>query len=232
MKKKKIFIIVGILVLAVACALGICFFTRESKSELSKYADKTSVKESNGYKLDLRIWGTYEKKRVNKMIIVSNFKDEDKVVTISNLISSNPLLVKDDKEEAERTYLIKGNKKYEVVNKELKDIKEVPYENTEIYLEGIDSMKNVKENGTEKISSNTYKVYKGTVSKSVINKIAKSTDMDMTFNKDCEVEVWLTTDNLVYKVYYRVEDMTIYASYFGIGKTGKVNLDEYKKETA
>ena len=230
MKKKRIFIIAGALVLVVAVALGITFFCKTSRSELSKFADKTSVEESNGYKLDLRIWGTYDKKRVNKIIVVSNYKNEDKTITVSNLISSNPLVSNDNKEPAERTYLVKGNKKYEVVSEKLTDVKEVPYEDTEIYLEGINSMKDIKEAGIETISTNTYKVYKGTVSKSVINKIAKATDIEMTFSKDCDVEVWLTKDNYVYKVYYRVEDMTIYASYFGIGKTGKINLDNYKKE--
>ena len=231
-KKSKLMLPVGIIVvIAIAFALFMCF---GKNSALTSNAKKTSSTVSNGYRLDLRIFGEYNNKRVNKIITVSNYKNEDKTITVSDLVSSKDIdsLIKDKtetKDEGE-TYIVKGNKYYKLVNEKLEDATNVPYQDSDIYLDGIKKMKDVKKSGDEKIGETTYKVYKGKVSKSVINKIAASTEDKFEFDKDCDVEVWLTQDDLVYKVYYRVDKMTLYASYFAVGKTGKINLDEYKKE--
>lgn len=233
--KKNLKIIVPVALVVIAVVAVVLFLIFGKTSILTKNVEKTVATESKGYKLDLRIFGTYNNKSVNKIITVSNYKNEDKTITVSDLSASRGFnsLIKDkenNNNESINTYIIKGNKYYKLVNEKLEDTKTVPYENSDIYLEGIKKMKDVKQSTDEKIGETTYKVYKGTVSKSVINNIASYTDDKFTFDADCNVEVWLTEDNYVYKVYYRVDKMTLYASYFALGKTGKINLDEYKKE--
>jgi hypothetical protein len=61
-----------------------------------------------------------------------------------------------------------------------------------------------------------------------MKKVVAATTLDFKVTKDATAEVWLTQDNYVYKIYYRIDDLTIYPSFFGYGKMNKVNLDMYK----
>ena len=58
--------------------------------------------------------------------------------------------------EKEEKYLIKDNKKYSVVDEKLKEIDKVPYEDTEIYLKGVNKLKDIEQVGDETISDKTY----------------------------------------------------------------------------
>ena len=220
--------------MVIVAALFVTFKSLGSSNILTKNANKTTASTSSGYRLDLRIYGTYNNKRINKIVSASNYKNQDKTITVSNLTNGKIFesVLKGDNSTAEDvdSYVIKGNKYYKVENGELKDVKDVAYKNPDIYLDGIKKMKNIKQESNQTIADTVYKVYSGTVSKSVINDIASNADEKFEFDKDCNVEVWLTQDDYVYKVYYKVDQMTFYASYFAIGKTGKINLDEYKKE--
>ena len=232
-KKSKKVIIIAIVVVAAIFA-GVLFMSSNKTSVLSPNVNKTVSTKSNGYRLDLRIYGEYNSKKINNIITVSNYKDEDKTITVSNLVNNIDIgsLLKDNEKEKEQTetYIVKGKKYYRLKDEKLEDTESVPYLNSDIYLNGLNSLKDVKQTGEEKIAENTYKVYKGKVSKKVINQIASTTEDKFEFDKDCDVEVWLSKEDYVYKVYYRVDKMTFYASYFAIGKTGKINLDEYKKD--
>ena len=216
-KSKNKLLILSILVIIVII-LVMCVVVKNSNKEsnkLSNSANKTSVKEAKSYRMDLRIYGTYNNKGINKIIMVNNYKNTDKDISITV----------DGKEEK---YLVKDSKKYKVENEKLSDAENVPFTNTEVYLNGVSKMKNLKEEKEQKIGKNTYKVYKGTISINDMAPILKESDISVKTDKDIETEVWLTSDNYVYKVYYKLDKLTIYASYFGYGNMNKVNLEMYK----
>jgi len=215
MKKKNIVVVVLVAVLLVL-GLVVVFLNRES--ELTKYSENTVIEKTESYKLDLRIYGSYDKKSYNKIIMVSNYKNTDKNITITD----------SGKEEKVTEYVVKDKKKYQVSEGCLSEVEEILYDDTDIYLSGIEKMKDVKEETSQEISATTYKVYSGVVSDKVINNIIAHTDLDITVESNVNVEVWLTPTNEIYKVYYRVKDLTIYASYFGFGKINSINLDQYK----
>ena len=217
-KSKNKLLILSVLMI-VAIILVMCVIVKKSNNKesnkLTESANKTSVEKAKSYRMDLRIYGTYNNKGINKIIMVNNYKNTDKDISITV----------DGKEEK---YLVKDNKKYKVENEKLSDAENVPFTNTEVYLDGVSKMKNLKEEKEQKIGKNTYKVYKGIISINDMASILKESDISIKTDKDIETEVWLTSDNYVYKVYYRLDKLTIYASYFGYGNMNKVNLDMYK----
>ena len=217
-KSKNKLLILSVLMI-VAIILVMCVIAKKSNNKesnkLTESANKTSVEKAESYRMDLRIYGTYNNKGINKIIMVNNYKNTDKDISITV----------DGKEEK---YLVKDNKKYKVENEKLSDAENVPFTNTEVYLDGVSKMKNLKEEKEQKIGKNTYKVYKGIISINDMASILKESDISIKTDKDIETEVWLTSDNYVYKVYYRLDKLTIYASYFGYGNMNKVNLDMYK----
>lgn len=216
-KSKNKLLILSVLVIIVII-LVMCVVVKNSNKEsnkLSNSANKTSVKEAKSYRMDLRIYGTYNNKGINRIIMVNNYKNTDKDISITV----------DGKEEK---YLVKDNKKYKVENEKLSDAENVPFTNTEVYLDGVSKMKNLKEEKEQNIGKNTYKVYKGVISINDMSSILKESNLSIKSDKDIETEVWLTSDNYVYKVYYNIDKLTIYASYFGYGNMNKVNLDMYK----
>ena len=216
-KSKNKLLILSVLVIIVII-LVMCVVVKNSNKEsnkLSKSANKTSVKEAKSYRMDLRIYGTYNNKGINRIIMVNNYKNTDKDISITL----------DGKEEK---YLVKDNKKYKVENDKLNEIESISFTNTEVYLDGVSKMKDLKEEKEEKIGKNTYKVYKGVISINDMSSILKESNLSIKSDKDIETEVWLTSDNYVYKVYYNIDKLTIYASYFGYGNMNKVNLDMYR----
>ena len=217
-KSKNKLLILSVLMI-VAIILVMCVIVKNSSNKesnkLTESANKTSVEKAESYRMDLRIYGTYNNKGINKIIMVNNYKNTDKDISITV----------DGKEEK---YLVKDNKKYKVENEKLSSAENVPFTNTEVYLDGVSKMKNLKEEKEQKIGNNTYKVYKGIISINDMTSILKESDISIKTDKDIETEVWLTSDNYVYKVYYRLDKLTIYASYFGYGNMNKVNLDMYK----
>ncbi len=219
MNKNNKIIMMALIIIA-ALLLGFLTTKKAVTGKLSKPVGETVIsKDITGYKLDLRIYGTYEKKSINEIVMVTNFKNTDKEI---HLIRMN------GKDSIEKDYVVKENKYYEVEKDNLKKVKSVPYENTDIYLDGVKNMTSVKEKGREKLGKNEYTVYTGKVSKKVMNKMLDATDTKIKVTTDAETEVWLNKDNQVYKVYYKADDITIYPSYFGFNKYGEVDLSNYK----
>ena len=202
----------------IAIVFLVIFFTGAEKNvtnNLNNFVKNTTIEEAESYKMDLRIFGKYNNKGINKIIMVTNYKDTDKEITITS-------------GEKEEKYLVKEGKKYTVKDEKVSETDKVPYENTEVYLTGANKLNDLQQVADEKIGKVSYKVFKGTISTNDMQKIVDATDLELKVEKNASVEVWLTQDNYVYKIYYRIGDLTIYPSYFGYGKMNKVNLDMYK----
>ena len=218
--KKRVKVVLIILAIIGLLSLGLGIIKKSGNSKLKPNVEKTEIsEETTGYKLDLRIFGTYEKKNINEIVMVTNFKNTDKEITITKI---------NETKTVEKKYVIKEDTNYEVVDGELKEVESVPYSNTDIYLKGVKNIYSVKEKGKEKLGDYEYTVYTGKVRKAIINKMLKETDTNIKVKKDADCEVWLTGDNHVYKVYYRVDGLTLYPSYFGFNKYGQIDLDSYK----
>lgn len=175
-------------------------------------------KNITGYRLDLRINGIYKNKVVNETVMVNNYKNTDKEISIFTKQTEN----------GEEKYIIKDGKYYQVINDSLKEIKAVPYEDTDIYLEGIKKITSVKKKGKEIIGNNEYTVYTGKISKSLMNKMLSKTATGIQVEKSGKAEVWLTADNHVYKIYYKADNITLYPSYFKYNLINPIDLDSYK----
>ena len=210
-------IIFGVLiVLLIVVIIGLLAIRKNSSSNsLTPTVENTSIEKSKSYKLDLRIYGTYNDKSVNKIIMVTNYENTDKEI----------MVIDNSKEE---NYIVKDNKKYKLEDEKLTKVDSVLYENTSVYLDGVNKMKDLKQTEDKSIGKETFKVYKGVISSKDVSDILKEANLDIKVDKDIETEVWLTSDDYVYKVYYKLDNLTIYASYFGYGKMNKVNLDMYK----
>lgn len=217
--KKSVKMMIIILVIGGLLLLGLNVMKKEGNSKLKPNVEKTEIsEETTGYKLDLRIFGTYEKKNINEIVMVTNFKNTDKEITLSKINGT---------ETVEKKYVVKEDKNYEIIEGELKEVKSVPYTNTDIYLEGVKNITSVKEKGKEKLGEKEYTVYTGKVSKKIMNKMLDATDTNIKVSSDAETEVWLDGD-YVYKVYYKADGITLYPSYFGYNKSRQIDLDMYK----
>ena len=214
--KKKNKLIIIVIILIVLLVVGIILFKvfNNKEGKLTTSVNSTNIEETESYKMDLRIYGKYNEESINDIIMVSNYKNTDKEITITS-------------KEKEEKYVVKGNKKYKVEEEILKEVKNVPYEDTEVYLNGVSNVKKVKYEKEEKIGEETYKVYTGVIEKKEMENILQNTSFDIKPEKETETEVWLTKEKKVYKVYYKLDSLTIYASYFGYGNMREVNLDIY-----
>lgn len=221
MKKNKSLIIVIVVVLVIVLALLLGLSLNKNSSKLKDNATKTEIGETKSYRMDLRIYGEINKTRVNKIIMVNNYQNNEKNIQVTDT-------TKEQGKELEE-YIIKDKKSYQIVNKELKEVDKVIYENTDIYLSGVKKVGNLKEEKEETIGEKKYKVYKGKVDKSIINDILKETDLNYQTENDAECKILVSEEGYVYQVHYTFDKLTVYASYFGYNKISGVNLDMYKE---
>ena len=219
-KDNKKIILIVILVLIIGLILGYVL-VKGKDSKLKDNATKTEIGETKSYRMDLRIYGEINKTRVNKIIMVNNYQNNEKNIQVTDT-------TKEQGKELEE-YIIKDKKSYQIVNKELKEVDKVIYENTDIYLSGVKKVGNLKEEKEETIGEKKYKVYKGKVDKSVINDILKETDINYQTENDAECKILVSEEGYVYQVHYTFDKLTVYASYFGYNKISGVNLDMYKE---
>ena len=220
-KKNKSLIMVIVVVLVIVLALLLGLSLNKNSSKLKDNATKTEIGETKSYRMDLRIYGEINKTRVNKIIMVNNYQNNEKNIQVTDT-------TKEQGKELEE-YIIKDKKSYQIVNKELKEVDKVIYENTDIYLSGVKKVGNLKEEKEETIGEKKYKVYKGKVDKSIINDILKETDLNYQTENDAECKILVSEEGYVYQVHYTFDKLTVYASYFGYNKISGVNLDMYKE---
>lgn len=222
MEKKKKIIIISVIVAVIAITVGVCLLLGilGKTTKLEQMVANTEVKKSKGYIMDLRINGTYNNKKIYKIIMINNYNNTDKQIAITNVTNGA-----DEKSE----YVVKDGKYYEVKEDKLKEVNNVLYEDTDVFLEGVKDAKNIKQVEDKKIGEKTYKVYTGDVSKKTINNMISHTDLGFEVDKDATAEIWLTNDNYVYRAYYRIDKLEIYASFYGYSKTSKISLDQYEK---
>lgn len=222
MSRNKKVIILLLIVLSIV-GIILIFINKDSNlgknSNFKEYVSKSEISDSTtGYTLDLRIYGTYNNKKINNIIRTSNYKNTDKDITVTKL--------NNDKDEV-YNYLVKDGKYYEVKDNKTNVVDSIKYDDTEIYLRTINFITNQKQVEDKSIGEETYKVFEGTLKNDKLMDIIKLSDLEIKTESDSTTEVWVTKDNQIYKVYYRFDKMTIYASYFGYNNARVVDLDMF-----
>ena len=215
--KKNIIIIAVVLVIVLALLLGLTL--NKNTSKLKNNAEKTEIGETTGYRLDLRIFGSFNDIKINEIVMVNNYKNSDKQVNFTKVSEGKAVT---------REFLVKEGKYYEVKEGKLSSIENIFYEDTDIFLKGVKNISDVKFRSADKIGETSYDVYDGVVDSDIVNEMLEHTDLGFKVDSDASCEVWLTSDGYVYKAYYRIDDLTIYPSYFGYNSINAINLDMYK----
>ena len=219
MKKKTLFFLIIIIIL-----IGIVFcvvkFTKGSAFVKNDGISKTKIgKKTTSYKLDLRIDDFNGSKRINKIITVQNYKNTEKDITINDIVDSKTTTTH---------YFVKDSKYYELKNGKLKEVDKVKYDNTDIYIQGISSVKKLKKLEDKSIGERKFSRYEGIISSDVMNDILNETDINYKASSDVKVEIWYDSEGYIYKIYYRIKSLTVYASFFGYNQISKIDLSEYK----
>ncbi|MDD3048830.1 MAG: hypothetical protein PHQ89_02425 [Bacilli bacterium] len=175
----------------------------------------------NGYILDLRIYGTNGEEKVNEVVRVTNYNNEEyKIVKsiVGNIISKT----------TEETTYIKDGKTY-AQNEEglvVETAKEINYKDPSVYLEGLNNItKNGKEQ-SETIGEKKYTYYDVTFSKKIVNTILKDTSLkDLEVTKNVEGQVYINSEGYVYRIIYNLDTITINANYYGVDTVRSIIME-------
>lgn len=205
MKNKKIiFIIIGIIIVT-GLIITIIFLNNNKNKKYSfdeAYSNSELKEDNNSYVLDLRIYGTYQKVGFNKIIRIDNYNNEKYLIT---KIDS----------ETEKKYKIDDSKNYEYIEDEYKEIDKISsYTNPEIYkmvLKDATNKKDIKR-------KDDYQRYEFKISKEKMQEVLADTDLIMNVNKDAKGEIWIDKNGQIVKVYYYIDQLTIFASYLSYNK--------------
>lgn len=211
-KNTMICMIICIILLSAIFLLSLLNRDRKDQSDikvLNRAYDNSKVSNNiDGYALDLRINGN----SYNKIIRVSNYKNKD----FSYYIYDN---------EDEKDYVIKDNKTYIYKDNEYIETTLDKYLKPNIYMDTLSYINEASYEKEEVIADKKYKVYKVKFSKSGVNEMLKDTDLDIEANNDIDGKITLDKDNRVYKILFYIDDVTIYASYFGYNNTHSININ-------
>lgn len=197
-----------------------------SNKELQKYYKKMQFDKIDSYTLDLRIYGTYKNEKINEIVRISNYKNEQLK------INSTPDMKKiygEEKpnEKQKRLLVLDNNKLYKFDEKEsgYVEIENVlVYKNTDTYLKSIKELKRIKKIDNKKIGKTEYEVYEVTFEDDIIRNIISKTNISEVEVKDVTGFVYINKDNIS-KIEIKFENLTISASYFGINATKKLRIN-------
>ncbi len=212
MKNIKIILIVAVIILLTGCS---------NKSLIKVYDNMKASEDMNGYSIDLRIYGKVEGTSYNTIIKISNYKDEKFLVTE---INSNTSKAPNKTNETENlTYIIDG-KIYRKVDEEYKEVEEYNYTNPLIYLEGLNNIKKIIDNKEEKVGETTYDVYTVNIKKSFLNTILKEVGIEDDIKNDCAATIYVNNDEYLYRIIYKIKELTINVNYYKINKSLDITL--------
>lgn len=173
----------------------------------------------NGYTLDLRIYGSYNNKKIYDIVRIQNYKNKTYEIAVSRNTSIESTKIQ------EEVYRIKKNKIYSIQgNKEIEFTGDINYKNPNVYLEGLNNIVKKDPPKIEKIDGKKYTVYSVTFQKNIINKLLKDTSLlDLSVDKNIDGKLYLDSEGYVYKIIYQIDDITIAANYFGINQARELS---------
>lgn len=242
MKIKKIILALIAILLITGCV----------NKELVKNYDNMKIGKDgiNGYMLELRVYGLDNNKRVDDIIRVTNYNNNEfKIIKIgtflpiggqggkegdttsvpeenANLLETQGLL------NNETITYVKNNKVYAPNAEGVYELnnKDVKYTKPIIYLEGLNNIVSLSKGEKQKIGNNEYTFYKATFKKDIINNIIADTSLANTkATKNAEGEIYIDSNGYVYKIVYKIDGVTINANYFNINNVSPISFPKEVK---
>jgi len=190
----------------------------------ANYEKLTITKDTiSSYILDLRISGTHDGVSINEIVKVTNYNDKG-----YKIVKRLPATLESNKNHTvneEITY-IKNDKVY-VIGEDGKYIitdKPVAYSNPNIYLSGLKNTVSLEKEKSEKIGTKTYISYKALFKKEIINDILKDTFINLTVDKDVAGTVIKDGENRVYRIIYKLNNITIDANYYSYNAVTSIDF--------
>lgn len=178
----------------------------------------------NGYQLDLRIYGTYNNKIINEIVKIDNYLNKQYRISILNNRTEEISYIIDNIK-----YVLGAEKEY------VKTDNILAYSNPNLYLEGLNYIKNSKEKATETIAEVAYNSYEIEVKASKMKEIlANSIVSDLEIVKNAPAKVLINKNDYVYKIVYYLnegmkdssKELTLNATYFRINAASEIRIDD------
>lgn len=189
-----------------------------------------------GYILELRIYGIQDKVKINSIVRITNYNNEEyKIVkhvsTRSDNASGNNnpgnITSGNDSGSNEITTYIKNNKVYTADDKGTYAVtkEDISYKNPAIYLEGLNNLSSLDKGKETTVGETKYTLYKATFKKEIMSEIVADTVLKgMKIEKDVEGEVYIDSKGYVYRIIYNLGDVTINANYFSINNVKAISF--------
>lgn len=117
----------------------------------------------------------------------------------------------------EKTYVIDETGKYN-------ETEESNYNNINIYLNSINEISKLIKESKEKIGDNTYDVYEVMFNKDIVNEILKDIPVKYVTKSDVEGVIYTDKNGYVYRIIYKVDDLTINANFYSINTVREISF--------
>lgn len=220
----KLFIVLGIVILLSGCGT----------KKFTEYYNNMEVSKDNinGYSLNLRIYSSKKANIINRAIKVDNYMNKSYKISEINMNKDIFNIIKNKTKEnifnveEEIKYLINGklyekdkDDKYVISSNE-----NTKYTNPNAYLEGLMHIKKVISKKNIKIGDNKYKLYKVTIKKEALDKIIDDTGLKTIEKKDLKADIYIDSNEYLYKIIYKLDKINIEATYSNINKARDITL--------
>lgn len=194
-KSLKIMFMVGI---ALFCLTG-CQI-----KELKAVYDKMTINENMvGYRASIDVTGTYDGRRLNSRVYLSNYLNKQFEVSSSEIQFTADGIVTED------TTLVYSNDKMYKQQDDMQYVETTettPYLNTDVYVDSLINNKKATKLSNETIGDNSYSVYQLTLTKDQMNKILNYTVAPVQTTKDSTAKVYVDGDNYIYQIIYTIAE--------------------------
>ena len=187
--------------------LSIIILTGCTDKELKeKYNDTKKSVES--YQLDLRVYGNFDNKKINKTYKIDNYKNQKYKIDTINVIY----------------YFVDGRLFEEQIdeNIEYKESSENIFYDTDLILQGLNNITSKKEveNG---IDGKELKVYEIKLKDEYIEELLNKLGYTNNF-KEVSGKVYLENEN-IFKICYKIDNLNIDGAFFRINSIKDFNID-------
>lgn len=218
---KKI-VLVCIILLAVGC---------NNKKMEEEYNNIKEAKDNiDSYKLDLRVYGISNNKKVNEIVKVINYAFDYEInITASNNVTdgfgipiTSPFSITNDDIiyiNNGKVYVKDDSNKYSISKDKLK------YTDPSVYLNGLDNIKKIKDIKEERIGNKIYKQYDVLINSNVSNDIVKDIGQnELISEEEMSASVYLDDKNALYQIIYYIDSITINANYYSINQVDSITF--------
>lgn len=187
--------------------LSIIILTGCTDKELKeKYNDIKNSIES--YQLDLRIYGSFDNKKVNKIYKIDNYKNQKYKIDTINVIY----------------YFVDGKLFEEQIdeNSKYKESSENIFYDTDLILQGLNNITSKKEVEND-IDGKELKVYEIKLKDEYIEELLNKLGYTNNF-KEVSGKVYLENEN-IFKICYKIDNLNIDGAFFRINSIKDFNID-------